>query len=960
MTKFLTSVKALLCVLLLSGSSFAGTVTGQVQTPSGGGFANATFSFTLTQPALVSGTATIAPATVNCYTDANGNVVGEPNPLVIPTVSANLASGTLGAATYFVKITYVDGTGQSVASPEGTLILSSTGTLVVTAPARQPTGATGYNVYISTTTGTETLQGTVTGTPGSWGNFSQASALGAGSALPGSNTTSCKLRFNDELQPSFVCYDVGLISSSGSTLPGYPQYWYLSGGTGGTVNIGVGTPQSTVCQGSGVSYPQSIVAQPIAGATQSIGGGLDLGVFGLAAGSVTTTGAVTGGSFAGGSFTGTSANFSSLTASTFTPTTITTPLLTTGNLSSIIIVDGTKYPMSTAGVNQAITDVSNGGTVIISSLPLILTGCSTTECILINKPMHLMCLGWGGSASGPNDITIGSAVGAAVDAIHIKGTAPIEGVEISGCQTVAQSGTPGRHSVNIDSTSFPISKVYIHNNFFAALGSSGLFINNPTPLADGVFTSYIEKNVIQKGMTFVNAGDSIIVRDNIIPGAGIGLDASFVSGAGTFTFQDNNVTSIAACIHISSVIFVANIIHNVCEGSGGTVTGSNGAYIDFDGAVGSVLNRVQVSGNRISPITAGIVGIRVNRVDGITIENNHIDRTAGAASIQITTNAVGPNVTIGNNYYSPTNDLITSVISDATGLGNTIAFPPMSTSANGGISSGIDFYKPIGFVNGLVVGAGQGILSSAGGGAFIVPSISTPGNLVGTTAAQTITNKTDQTVDGTNSAPSHSFVNEPTSGWFRQQAGIFGFAVGTSYITQYTAGRTGNAPGLVLGWAAGAPNSNSDDATISRKQANILQIGNGSTGNGGGLALNNIVLGTDTAFTAGPRMLWTTYINGPIPGLTAHSAFTPDKAWTLIRIDVNWQVATANCTVAPTITITDGTTPSTMSITNATVYQTATFNQNYAGGTKLQVNLTSGTCTTVPNSSMVTFQFKSQ
>lgn len=294
MNKFLTSVKALLCVwLLLSAfmqNAVAGTVTGQVQTPSGGPFANATFSFTLTQPALVSGTATVAPATVNCYTDANGNVVGEPNPLVIPTTSANLGSGTLGAATYFVKITYFDGTGESVASPEATLILSGTGTLVVTAPTRQPTGASGYKVYISTATGTETLQGTVTGTPGTWGNFSQASALGAGTALPGSNTTSCKMRFNDELQPSFVCYDVGLISSSGATLPGYPQYWYLSGGTGGTVNIGVGTPQSTVCQGSGVSYPQSIVAQPIGNATQSISGGLDLGtnLFNAGPGSFTT------------------------------------------------------------------------------------------------------------------------------------------------------------------------------------------------------------------------------------------------------------------------------------------------------------------------------------------------------------------------------------------------------------------------------------------------------------------------------------------------------------------------------------------------------------------------------------------------------------------------------------------------------------------------------------------------
>lgn len=238
--------------------------------------ANGVFSFTLTQGATVSGTASVVSSTVNCYTDANGNVVGEPNPLVLPVLSANTASGTLAAATYFVKLTYFDLTGESIASSEQTVILGSSGSIIVTAPAKQPAGASGYKVYISSASGTETLQGSITGTPGSWANFAQSTPLVSGAALPSSNTTACKLRFNDELTPSFVCYDVGLSSSTGNTIPGFPQYWYMSGGSSGTINIGQGTPQSNVCQGAGVFYPQAILTQPPFNATQFINGGLNI------------------------------------------------------------------------------------------------------------------------------------------------------------------------------------------------------------------------------------------------------------------------------------------------------------------------------------------------------------------------------------------------------------------------------------------------------------------------------------------------------------------------------------------------------------------------------------------------------------------------------------------------------------------------------------------------------------
>jgi hypothetical protein len=271
--KFLTSG---LAALLLSCHAYAGTVTGVVQNAQGGPVANGVFTFGLTQAAVVSGTATVVASSVSCYTDASGNVVGEPNPLILPIVSANPGVGTLAAGTYFVKITYVDASGESFPSPEFSIVLAAQGSIIITAPVKQPASATGYKVYISSATGTETLQGTVSGTPGSWANFTQSAPLAAGSALPSSNTTACKIRFNDELQPSFVCYDVGLTSQTGVGVAGYPQFWYLSGGSGGSVNVGLGTPQSNVCQGSGVVYPQAIVTTPAGQGNQSINGGLSI------------------------------------------------------------------------------------------------------------------------------------------------------------------------------------------------------------------------------------------------------------------------------------------------------------------------------------------------------------------------------------------------------------------------------------------------------------------------------------------------------------------------------------------------------------------------------------------------------------------------------------------------------------------------------------------------------------
>lgn len=277
MNNILILLPALLCLV---APAMAGTVTGQIQTPSTGrGIANGTLTFTLSQAAVVSGTATLA-GNGTCWTDSTGNIVGLPGDAAVaaPVLSSNLGSGSLGSGTYFVRTTWANATGESQPSAERSLALGSSGTLIVQAPVNVPALATSMKVYIGSASGGETLQGSVGVTGGVIaGNFNQATPLVNGAALPANNTSVCQIRFNDELQPSFTAYSVALTNSSGAGIAGFPQKWYLSGGSNGTVNVSNGTP----LYAGVVQYPQAIVSNPAANGTQSINGGLNLNGFSL-------------------------------------------------------------------------------------------------------------------------------------------------------------------------------------------------------------------------------------------------------------------------------------------------------------------------------------------------------------------------------------------------------------------------------------------------------------------------------------------------------------------------------------------------------------------------------------------------------------------------------------------------------------------------------------------------------
>lgn len=157
-----------------------------------------------------------------------GSIIPNAAPTIAPTLGS-VAGGALGATTYYAKITLVSAAGESTPSPESSLAVLANNLLTVASPAVQ-TGVTGYNVYVSTATGTETLQNASPIAIGTaW--TEPTSGLVSGAALPVTNNLGSVLTVSAITNGTLVSGDqvngngiivgtifiAGLISGAGGT-----------------------------------------------------------------------------------------------------------------------------------------------------------------------------------------------------------------------------------------------------------------------------------------------------------------------------------------------------------------------------------------------------------------------------------------------------------------------------------------------------------------------------------------------------------------------------------------------------------------------------------------------------------------------------------------------------------------------------------------------------------------------
>jgi hypothetical protein len=122
------------------------------------------------------------------------------------------SAGSLSGATYYVRSTWVTNSGESLPATQTSLAVASNHVLNVAAPGSAPAAAIGWNVYVSTSTGTETLQNA--GTPIALGTawVEPTSGLVTGAALPAANTTGWSVSNWGSTSPGVLTFAGNVLS----------------------------------------------------------------------------------------------------------------------------------------------------------------------------------------------------------------------------------------------------------------------------------------------------------------------------------------------------------------------------------------------------------------------------------------------------------------------------------------------------------------------------------------------------------------------------------------------------------------------------------------------------------------------------------------------------------------------------------------------------------------------------
>lgn len=108
--------------------------------------------------------------------------------------------------------------------------------------------------------------------------------------------------------------------------------------------------------------------------------------------------------------------------------------------------------------------------------------------------------------------------------------------------------------------------------------------DNPT---GALYAALFENNQFGNGMFLSKSGDGITIRNNLVYGAGAGIKADLITGAGNLLIDGNIITTAGGCIIIDYAL-APIISNNECEQQV-TNTEANNAMIDLTGSSAEII-----------------------------------------------------------------------------------------------------------------------------------------------------------------------------------------------------------------------------------------------------------------------------------------------------------------------------------------------------------------------------------
>lgn len=264
-------------------------------------------------------------------------------------------------------------------------------------------------------------------------------------------------------------------------------------------------------------------------------------------------------------------------------------------------------------------------------------------------------------------IVVKSTVGAASDVLAISGTAAITNVRMYNFAIIPESGTPARHAISADITTYAVYGCEFFGLKIEQFGGAG-FATLPhatTPLADGFFTSSFDNSYVMGGFYLDQAGDSLRFRNNTVYGDGIGFYVDLVlpaggTGAHSLLIDGNNITSNGGTLLVKNATS-GYFTNNNCEMP--TPSGvTNAAMVDLDGDATSIFNGFVVANNFIGNAVVGYDAIRVNYAKKALITGNYVVRALGNFSYLVTANATSTRIL---NNADQEDALFSAVLSDS-------------------------------------------------------------------------------------------------------------------------------------------------------------------------------------------------------------------------------------------------------------------------------------------------------